>query len=104
MDNANLMPSSFRSSVNAFNANCGPGSEIILSRSLNHLYKFSRSRHAVSSEVRVLLQGSKITPFKRPWSTMTKIESYPSAGGRSVIKSIEQLAKGRRDLGPLVGM
>ena len=57
----------------------------------------------MSSEVSVLLQGSKITPFERPWSTMTKIELYPSTDGRSVIKSIEQLVKGRRDLGPSVG-
>ena len=81
MDNADLMPSSFRSSVNAFDVNCGPRSEIILSRSPNCLYKFSRSKRAVSSEVSVLLQGSKITPFERPWSTTTKIELYPSVGG-----------------------
>ena len=93
MDNADLMPNNFRSSVNAFNANCCPQSEIILSGSPNHLYKFSRSRHAVSSEVSILLQGSKITPFERLWSTMTKIELYPSTSGRSVIRSIEQLAK-----------
>ena len=104
MDNADLMPSSFKSSVNAFDANCGPRSEMILSRSLNRLYKFSRSKRAVPSEVSILLQGSKITPFERPWSTTTKMESYPTAGGRSVIKSIEQLANGRRDLGPSAGM
>ena len=104
MDNADLIPSSFKSSVNAFDANCGPRSEMILSGSPNRLYKFSRSKHAVSSEVSVLLQGSKITPFERPWSTTTKMESYPSASGRSVIKSIEQLANGHRDFGPSVGM
>ena len=58
----------------------------------------------MSSEVIVLLQGSKITPFERPWSTTTKMESCPSAGGRSVIKSMEQLAKGRSDRAPSVGM
>ena len=104
MDNADLIPSSFRISVNAFHASCGPQSEMILSGSLNRLYKFSRSSRAVSSEVSVLLQGSKITPFERPWSTMTKIESYLSAGGRSVIKSIEQLANGHRDFGLSVDM
>ena len=104
MDNADLMPSNFKSSVNAFDANCGPRSEMILSGSPNGLYKFSRSNHAVPSKVSVLLQGSKITPFERPWSTMTKMELYPSVGGRSVIKSIEQLANGRKDFGPSVGM
>jgi hypothetical protein len=58
----------------------------------------------VSSEVSVLLQGIKITPFESPWSTTTRIESYPSAGGRLVIRSIEQLAKGRVDFAPSVGM
>ena len=58
----------------------------------------------MSSEVIDFLQGTKITPFERPWSTMTKIESYPSAKGRSVIKSMEQLAKGLVDFAPLVGM
>ena len=77
VDNADLMPSNFRSSVNAFDANCGPQSKIILSRSPNCLYKFSRSRCAVSLEVSVLFQGSKITPFERPWSIMTKIELCP---------------------------
>ena len=104
MDNTDLMPSNFKSFVNAFDANCEPQSEMILSRSPNCLYKFSRSKRAVSLEVSILLQGSKITPFKRPWSTMTKIESYSSAGGRSVIKSMEQLANGRRDFGPSVSM
>ena len=99
------MPSNFRSSVNAFDANCGPQSEIILSGSPNCLYKFLRSRHAMSSEVSVLLQGSKITPFKKPWSTTTKMELYLSAGGRSVMRSIEQLlVKGHRDLAPSGGI
>ena len=97
------MPRRFRSSLKAFDANCGPLSEIILSGSPNHLYMFSKSSFAVSSEVRVLLQGSKITPFERPWSTTTRIKSYPSAGGRLVIKSMEQFAKGRVEVAPSVG-
>ena len=92
MDNANLMPSNFSSSVNAFDVNCGPQSEMILSGSLNCLYKFSRSRRAVSSEV----SSERLVT--------TKLESYPSASGRSVIKSIGQLAKGCRDFSPSVGM
>ena len=51
-----------------------------------------------------MLQGDKITPFERPWSTTTRMESYPSADGRSVIRSIEQLAKGLVDFAPSVGM
>jgi hypothetical protein len=39
-------------------------------------------------------QGHKITPFERPQSTMTRIKSYLSTEGRSVIKSIEHLANG----------
>ena len=62
------------------------------------------SNCAVSSDVSVLLQGIKITPFKSPWSTMTRIESCPSTGGRSVIRSIEQLANGLVDFAPSVGM
>ena len=58
----------------------------------------------VSSDVSVLLQGIKITPFESPWSTTTRIKSCPSAGGRSVIKSIEQLANGLVDFVPSVGM
>ena len=57
-----------------------------------------------SSDVSVLLQGIKITPFESPWSTMTRIESCTSAGGRSVIKSIEQLANGLVDFAPSVGI
>ena len=81
----------------------GPLLEIILSRSPNRLYRFSKSSFAVSSEVRVLLQGSKITPFERPWSTTTRIESYSSTGGRLVIKSMEKFAKGRVEVAPSVG-
>ena len=76
-------------------ANWGPQSDIILSSSPNHLYRFSNNNLPVSSAVIVLLQGVKITPLVIPWSTMTNIESKPSTGGRSVIRSMEQLAKGR---------
>ena len=46
------------------------------------------------SQASVFAQGHKITPFKRPQSTTTRIELYPSTGGRSVIRSMEQWAKG----------
>ena len=104
MDRTDLIPSSFRSSINTFDANCGPRSEIILSGSPNLLYKFSSRSLAVPSMVIILLHGIRITPLLRPWSTTTKIESKASIGGRSVMKSIEQLANGRVDLAPSVGM
>ena len=52
----------------------------------------------------VLLVGHKITPFKRPWSTMTKIESDQSTSGKSVIKSIEQCVNGLVDVAPSTGL
>ena len=43
----------------------------------------------------VLLQGIKITPFVRPWSTTTIKESKLSHLGRSVMKSVVTNEKGR---------
>jgi hypothetical protein len=43
----------------------------------------------------VLFVGMKITPFVAFWSTMTIIESKPSLLGKSVIKSVVTMAKGR---------
>src|SRR5277367_5247877 len=77
-------------------ANWGPLSEIALSGSPYRRYKEFRSIDAVLMASIVLWQGSKITPFEDPWSTMTKIESKPSDKGRSVIKSIVTREKGRR--------
>src|ERR1700678_3266382 len=71
-----------------FNANCGPRSEIALSGSPYCLYSEFKKIVAVPSASIVLLHGSKITPFKDPWSTMTIIESKPSDSGRSVTKSM----------------
>ena len=75
---------------------------MILSGSPNLLYKLSQSNFLVSSAIRVLWQGMRITPFKSPWSTTTKSESNPSARGRSVIRSIKQCAKGPVDIASLV--
>ena len=77
--------------------NWGPQSDMILSGNLNRLYRFSNNNLPVSSAVIVLLQGVKITPLVSPWSTTTNIESNLFIGGKSVMKSIEQLAKGRVD-------
>ena len=54
--------------------NWGPRLEMILSGNPNHLYMPSKSSLVVSSDVIVLLQGDKITPFERLWSTTTKME------------------------------
>src|SRR5271168_1047460 len=97
------MFSNFSSSWKACAANWGPLSEIILSGSPNLLYKLSKSSCAAPSAVKVFAQGIKITPFERPWSTTTKIKSKPSMGGKSVIRSIEQLAKGRVQEAPEIG-
>ena len=43
----------------------------------------------------LLLHGVRITPFERPWSTMTKSESNPLERGRSVIRSTESCWKGQ---------
>jgi len=52
------------------------------------------SSFAIPSTSTVLLQGMKITPFERPWSTMTSTASNPSLSGKSVIKSIDIPANG----------
>ena len=90
--------------TNAFDANWGPQSEMILSGNLNLLYKLSSKSLAVSLAVTVLLHGMRIPPLLRPWSTTTKMELKLSIGGRSVIKSIEQLANGLVVVAPSVGI
>ena len=83
-----LMPSSHPNSLNACEANCGPLSDIALSRRPKCLYSEVSRMVPVCSAVIVVLHDSKITPFVDPWSTMTMIESNPSDTGRSVIKSM----------------
>ena len=90
MDNANLTFKSLSNSLKELEANCGPLSEIILLGNLIRLYRFSSKNLPVSSAVIVLLHGIRITTFVSTWSTTTKIESKLSAGGKSVIRSIEQ--------------
>ena len=85
---------SFKSSWNVCAANLGSLSEIILLGNPNLLKRLSHRSMVAPSQVNVLAQGHKITPFERPWSTMTRIELYPSTGGRSVIRYMEQWAKG----------
>ena len=66
MDNAEFIPNCYMSSRNAFEANWGHLSEMILSSNLNRLYKFSSNSQAVPSNVIVLLHGMSITPLLRP--------------------------------------
>src|SRR5277367_2366718 len=94
---------SFNSSLNAWAANRGSLSDKISSGSPNLLNKLSRSNVATPSQAKVLEQGHKITPFDRPRSTTTRIESYPFTGGKSVIRSIEHLANGLVVLAPSIG-
>jgi hypothetical protein len=90
----NLIFNSFNSSWNVWAANLRSLFEIILSGNPNILKRLSHRSITVPSYVIVFAQGHKITPFEKPWSTMTRIELYPSTGGKSIIKSIEHLANG----------
>jgi hypothetical protein len=47
---------------------------------------------------------TRIAPFVFPLSTTMRIESQSSTGGRSVIRSMEQLANGQVDLAPFIGI
>jgi hypothetical protein len=49
---------------------------------------------ATPSEVIVFRQGVIITPYIRPWLTMTMIELNPPEGGRSVMRSTKREVKG----------
>ena len=42
----------------------------------------------------VFVHGVRLMAFDRPWSTITMIASYPSVGGRSVMKSTEHWENG----------
>jgi hypothetical protein len=99
-----LIFNSFNSSWNAWAANLGSLSEIILSGSPNLLKRLLHRSVTVPFHVIVFAQGHKITPFKRPRSTTARIELYPSTGGRSVIKSIKHLANGLVLFAPSIAM
>ena len=90
--------------INAFDTNWGPQSEMILSGYPNLLYKLLSKSFAMSSAVTVLLHGMRITPLLSPWSTTTKMELKLLIGGRSVMKSMEQLANGLVVVAPSVGI
>ena len=98
-----LILSSFKSYKKDFATNWGPLSEMILSIKPNHLYTLSSKSWAHWSAIKIVLQGMRITPFVWPWSTTAKIKSYPPKVGKSVIISMEQLAKGLVDFAPSKG-
>ena len=91
-----MMFKSFKSSWNVLAANRGSLSDIIRSGRPNRLYKLFLRSSAVPSQVNVLEQGHKITPFKRPRSTTTRIE----LNSLSVIRSMGHSAKGYVVLAP----
>ena len=75
----------------------------------NHLKMKLKNNWAILAALTVLEQGARITPFVRPWLTMTITKSNPDEGGRSVIRSTESCLKGReaadeiRQRGGMVG-
>ena len=75
--------------------NCGPLSEISESWSPKHLNTWWRKSLATPAASMVLEQGVRITPFIRPWLTMTINELWPFEGGRSVMRSTDSCLKDR---------
>ena len=61
----------------------------------NRLKTKSKNNWAIPAASMVLEQGARITPFVRPWSTMTITESNPEERGRSVMRLTESCLKGR---------
>ena len=76
-------------------ANWGPLSDIKESWRLKHLNTWWRKCLATPAVSMVLEQGMRITPFIRPWSTMTINESCPFKGGREVTRLTESCLNGR---------
>ena len=97
------------SSLAKVEANWGPRSEITMSCSPNCLNTWLKKSWAILFASMVLEQGARITPFVRPWSTMTINESYPWERGRSVIRSTNNCLNGRvevdliEDIGGVMG-
>ena len=75
--------------------NCGPRSEMRVSCSPNCLKTKLKNNWAIPAASMVLEQGVRITPFVRPWPTMTITESNPEERGRLVMRSTESCLKGR---------
>ena len=76
-------------------ANCGPLSEMMCSGSPTRLKTWSCSAFAVSKAEKLVVQGIKIPPLVRSWSTTTKIASKELEVGSPVIKSRFIVPNGR---------
>ena len=76
-------------------ANWGPRLEMRVSCKLNHSKMKSRNSWAIPAALIVLEQRERITPFVRPWSTMTITKAKPEERERSVIRSTESCLNGR---------
>ena len=66
-----------------------------VSCSPNRLKTKSKHNWVIPAASTVLEQGARITPFIRPWSTMTITESNPEETGRLVMRLTESCLKGR---------
>ena len=86
---------SLASSLVKVEANWGPLSDITESCRPNRLKTWEKKSLATPATSMVLEHGIMITPFVRPWSTMTIIESLSCILGRSVTRSTESCLKGR---------
>ena len=82
------------SSLAKAEANWGLQSDMTFLCSLNYLKMLLKKRLDIPAVSTVLVQGVRITPLLRPWSTMTIRESKLLIGGRSVVRSTERFWKG----------
>ena len=85
------------SSLVKADANWGPRSEIKVSWSPKCLNMWSKKSCAMPFVSIVFKQGASITPFVRPWSTTTIMESCPCERGKSVTRSTVSCLKGREE-------
>ena len=77
--------------------NCRPLSEIRESWRPKHLKTWERKSWAMPAALMFLEQGARITPFVRPWLTMTIKKSWPEDGGRLVMRLMESCWNGRSE-------
>ena len=76
-------------------ANWGPLSNIMVLWCPNHLKMFWKKSLPTPAVLMVFEQGIIITPFVRPWSTTTMMESMLPTRGRLVTKSTKSCLNGR---------
>ena len=69
-----------------------------VSCSPNHLKTKSKNNWAIPAASTVLEQGARISPFVRPWLTMTITESNLEETGRLVMRSTESCLNGRETM------